>query len=111
MSAFDQFIDKLQDNGKLLAKTELKNLIHTGKQDSSDFVRLQAENLERWTLMLADGDLTAAGYKKLVTKMEVIAHLETIKLNVQARASANRLANGIQHLVIKGLFSLIRSES
>lgn len=107
MSTFDQFIDNLKDEGQQLAKIELKNLLLTAKQDSSDFVRLQAENLERWTLMLANGDLSAQGYKKLVAKMEVLADLEKIKLSVQAKASAQRLAEGIQTLVVKGLFTLI----
>ncbi|MEL6721608.1 MAG: hypothetical protein AAF669_04305 [Pseudomonadota bacterium] len=107
MSAFNQFIDGLQDNGKLLAKTELKQLVSTAKQDNSDFVRLQAENLERWTSMLEEGDLSAQGYKKLVSKMEVLSELEKIKLSVQAKASAQRLADGIQELVVKGLFNLI----
>ena len=96
MSAFTQFIDNLEDSGKLLAKTELKNLIDTAKQDESDFVRLQAENLERWTVMLADDDLTVKGYKKLVTKIEILDQMEMIKLSVQAKASAQRLSNGVQ---------------
>ncbi len=107
MSAFDQFIDSLQDSSHLLARTELKNLIRTAKQDSSDFVRLQAENLERWTVMLAEGDLTVKGYKKLVAKMEVLVELEAIRLSVQAKASAQRLADGIEALVIRGLFDII----
>ena len=39
---------------------------------------LRAENIECWTIMLAAGELTPAGYKKLVSKMDVLAKLETI---------------------------------
>ena len=107
MSKFTDFIDGVKDGTGSLAKDELKALIATAKQDSSDFVRLQAENLERWTVMLAEGDLTPAGYKKLVRKMEVLTQLEVIKLKVAAKASAQRLAQGIEELVVKGLFALI----
>ena len=107
MSKFTDFIDGIKDEGGKLAKNELKQIIASSKKDTSDFVRLQAENLERWTIMLADGDITAKGFKKLVKKMEVLTQLETIKLKVAAKASAQRLANGIEELVIKGLFSLI----
>ena len=107
MSKFTNFIDGIKDEGGKLAKNELKQIIASSKKDTSDFVRLQAENLERWTIMLADGDITAKGFKKLVKKMEVLTQLETIKLKVAAKASAQRLANGIEELVIKGLFSLI----
>jgi hypothetical protein len=107
MSKFSDFIDGLVDEGKALAKAELKQLIADAKKDQSDFVRLQAENLERWTVMLADEDLTPKGYKKLVKKMEVLTQLEVIKLTVKAKASAQRLAEGIQTLVVEGLFKLI----
>lgn len=107
MSKFTDFVDGLVDEGKKLAKDELKKLIVDAKKDESDFVRLQAENLERWTVMLADHDLTPAGYKKLVHKMEVLTQLEAIKLKVKAKASAQRLADGIKGLIINGLFKLI----
>lgn len=107
MSKFTDFIDSIVDESGKLAKEELKNLISSSKKDKSDFVRLQAENLERWTVMLAEGDLTAKGYKKLVKKMEVLTQLEAIKLNASAKASAQRLAIGIQQIVVKSLFALI----
>jgi hypothetical protein len=107
MSKFTDFIDGLVDESKVLAKAELKKLVSDAKKDKSDFVRLQAENLERWTVMLADGDLTIKGYKKLVKKMEVLTQLEVIKLKVAAKASAQRLAEGIQRLVLEALFALI----
>ena len=107
MSKFTDFIDGLADKGKKLAKDELKALIANAKKDKSDFVRLQAENLERWTVMLADEELTPKGYKLLVRKMEVLTQLEVIKLKVSAKASAQRLAEGIGKLVVKGLFKLI----
>ena len=68
---------------------------------------LRAENIERWTVMLATGELTPAGYKKLVSKMDVHTKLETIKLEVAAKASAQRLADGIQKHVIDGLCKLL----
>ena len=84
-----------------------KELIISVKKDKSEFVRLQAKNIEHWTVMLAAGELTPAGYKKLVSKMDVLTKLETIKLNVAAKASAQRLADGIQKYVIDGLCMLL----
>ena len=107
MSKFTDFLDDLADDAKLLAKGELKQLVSDAKKDQSDFVRLQAENLERWAVMLAEGDLTPAGFKKLVRKMEVLTQLDVIKLKVAAKASAQRLADGIQSLVVDALFKLI----
>ena len=58
MSKFTDFIDGVVDEGKTLAKDELKQLIASAKKDESDFVRLQAENFERWTVMLAENEIT-----------------------------------------------------
>ena len=107
MSKFTDFVDSVKDQGEILAKDELKNLVATAKKDTSDFVRLQAENLERWTVMLAEEDLTPEGFKKLVRKMEVLSQLENIRLETAARASAQRLAEGISDLVVNQLFKLI----
>ena len=107
MSKFTDFIDSIQDVAGTLAKKELKDLIKTAKKDESDFVRCQAQNLERWTVMLTDGDLTVKGYKRLVKKMEVLTELESIRLKVKAKASAQRLAQGVQRVVINQLFDVI----
>lgn len=107
MSKFTDFIDGIVDEGKILAKAELKKLVADAKKDQSDFVRLQAENLERWTVMLAEGDLTPKGYKNLVKKMEVLTQLENIKLKVSAKVSAQKFADGIKTLVVDRLFALI----
>ena len=107
MSKFTNYIDGFADKTSTLAKDELKDLIITAKKDESEFVRMQAENVERWTVMLAAGELTPAGFKKLVSKMDVLTKLETIKLEVAAKTSAQRLANGIQEYVIDGLCKLL----
>ena len=55
MSKFTDYIDGFADTTSTLAKDELKELILSAKKDKSEFVRLQAENVERWTVMLAAG--------------------------------------------------------
>ncbi len=107
MSKFTDYIDGLQDKAGTLAKDELKALINSAKSDQSEFVRKQAENIEHWTVQLATGEITPMGYKKLVSKMDVLTKLEEIKLEVAAKASAQRLADGIQKHIIDGLCKLL----
>ena len=107
MSKFTDYIDGFADRTTTLAKDELKELIISAKKDESEFVRLQAENIERWTVMLAAGELTPTGFKKMVSKMDVLTKLETIKLEVAAKVSAQRLADGIKKHVIDGLCKLL----
>ena len=60
--------------------------------------------------------LTPAGFKKLVSKMDVLTKRPceersdvaiSIKLEVAAKASAQRLADGIQKYVLDGLCKLL----
>ena len=107
MSKFTDYIDGFKDETSTLAKDELKELISTAKKDESEFVRLQAVNVEHWTVMLAAGQLTPAGFRRLVTNIDILTELETIKLDVEAKASAQRLADGIQKYVLDGLCKLL----
>lgn len=107
MTKFADYIDGLQDKAGALAKEELKALISSAKNDKSEFVRLQAANVERWTEQLAAGEITPMGYKKLVSKMDVLTKLEEIKPEVAAKASVQRLADGIQKHIIDGLCKLL----
>ena len=107
MSKFTDYIDGLADESATLAKEELKELIISAKNDESEFVRLQAVNVEHWTVMLAAGALTPEGFKRLVTNLDVFTELETMKLDAAAKASARRLADGIQKHVIDGLCKLL----
>jgi hypothetical protein len=70
-------------------------------------VRLQAVNVERWIDLLAAGQVTSAGFKRLVTQMDVLTELDTMKLDAAAKASAKRLADGIQKHIINGLCKLL----
>lgn len=108
MSKFEAFIDSIKDGSKTLSKKELKDLVNSAKSDKSDFVRQQAQNLEHWTVLFNEGQLTRKGYVRLVFKMAVLGDLEALNLNSSAKASAQRLAEGIKKLVINSLFSIIK---
>lgn len=107
MSKFSDFVDGLKDQAGVLAKDELKALLRDAEADGSEFVKRQAGHLETWTGMLADGQLTPEGFKKLVKRMEVLGDIEKLGLTVKAKASAQRLAEGIEELVVSALFRLI----
>ena len=107
MSKFTDYIDGLEDKAGTLAKEELKELIRSAKNDGSEFVRLQAVNVERWIDLLAAGQVTSAGFKRLVTQMDVLTGLDTMNLDAAAKASAKRLADGIQKHIINGLGKLL----
>ena len=107
MSKFTDYIEGLADKNSVLAKDELKELIRSAKKDESEFVRLQAVHVEHWIVMLAAGEVTSAGFKRLISEMEIFTELEAMELDAAAKARAKRLAAGIQRHVIDGLCKLL----
>ena len=107
MSKFTDYIDGLADPASMLAKDELKELISSAKKDKSEFVRLQAVNIEHWTVMLVAGEITPTGFRNLVSQMDILNKVETDKLEGAAQIGAKRFAEGIQKYIIEGLYKLL----
>lgn len=107
MSKFMDYIDGIADESSTLAKEELKGLILSAKKDESEFVRLQAVNVEHWIVMLAAGQVTPAGFKRLVTIWTFSQNWRPLSWMSRLRPVAQRLADGIQKHIIDGLCKLL----
>lgn len=106
-SNWEVFIDNLKDDAGKLAKDELKALVKATKNDSEAFIKKQGEKLERYLDQLAASAITKAQFKEYVEDIRDLTELEKLKMSVAAKASAQRLADGITSLVIDGLLSLV----
>ena len=108
MSAkWEVFIDNLQDEATTLIKDELKTLILNAKDDSSAFIQRQGEKLELYLNQLADGSITKDQFEGYVTDIRDLTKMQSLKMSVARKASAQRLAKGITKLVIKGLMAAL----
>lgn len=106
-SNWEVFIDNLNDDAGKLAKDELKGLVKAAKNDSEAFIKRQGEKLERYLDQLAAGAITKDQFKEYVEDIRDLTVMEKLKMSVAAKASAQRLADGITSLVIDGLLSLV----
>lgn len=106
-SNWEVFIDNLKDDTGKLAKDELKALVKTTKNDSEAFIKKQGEKLERYLDQLATGAITKEQFKEYVEDIKNLTEMEKLKMSVAAKASAQRLADGIASLIIDGLLSLV----
>lgn len=104
---WEVFIDNLKDDSGKLAKDELKKLIMLAKSDSQAFIKKQGEKLERYLNQLASGEITKEQFKGYVEDIRDLTEMEKLKMSVAAKASAQRLADGIASLVIDGLLALV----
>lgn len=101
------FIDNLKDDVGKLAKDELKVLVKATKNNSEGFIKKQGEKLERYLDQLATGEITKDQFKEYVEDIRDLTEIQKLKMSVAAKASAQRLADGITSLIIDGLLSLV----
>lgn len=106
-SNWEVFIDNLKDDTGKLAKDELKGLVKAAKKDSDAFIKKQGKKLERYLDQLAAGEITKEQFKEYVEDIRDITEAQKLKMSAAAKASAQRLADGITSLVIDGLLSLV----
>lgn len=101
------FIEGIKDEAGILVKDELFGLIRTSAEDSSAFVRKQTKKVERYFDQLATGAITKDDFERYMRQIQRLTEMETLKLEVMARASAQRLADGIQNLILDRMLKLL----
>ena len=101
------FLDGLKDEAGSVAKGELKGLITDSLTDGEEFIRRQAGKVERYLNQIALGEITTEEFKGYMVDIEELTRMQVLKLQVAAKARAQRLADGIQSLIIDKLIALI----
>jgi hypothetical protein len=101
------FLDELKDEAGSLAKEELKGLVTSALGDSDDFVRKQAIKTERYLNQLATGEITKKQFEGYMKDIEDLTRMQALKLVVEVKARAQRLADGIQNLILDKMLKLL----
>ncbi len=101
------FIDSLRDSAGVLAKEELKALVANAKADSNQFVRKQAIKLERYLNQLATGEITKEEFEGTLEDLRTLTEMQSLKMKVAAKASAQRLCRGMEEIILNGLMKLL----
>ena len=66
MSDFNEFLKVLKDNTEELAQKSWKEYRKAAVKDGGSFIRKTKADLERWTMLLAEGKLTQDDFAWLV---------------------------------------------
>jgi hypothetical protein len=88
-------------------KGELATLLNAAKGDSEAFVKKQAEKTELYMNQLAAGDITVQQVEGYLLDIKDLTAMQALKLSVAGKASAQRLVEGIEDLILNGLFKLL----
>lgn len=101
------FLDSLKDNAGILAKDAVKDTILLAKNDNESFIKRQGEKLELYTNQLATGEVTKAQYEGYLRDLMALTEMQALKMEVAAKARAQKFANDTKDLFLNKLLSLI----
>lgn len=107
MSSVEKYLAELLGESKKLARKELCNLVKKTKSDSESFIRKQGERLEKYLKKLAEGKITKSEFKGLVKGLVSLKKIRALKISVEAKVRAEKIARGIRNLVLDRLFKII----
>jgi uncharacterized protein (DUF1800 family) len=105
--AWEAFVDSLRDTAGVLAKGELKNFVAQAKADSDQFIKRQGVKIERCLNQLARSEITPAEFQGYMEDIRDLTQAQSLKMQVAAKASAQRVCKGIEDLILNGLMRLL----
>lgn len=106
MSDFSNFLGVLRDKLKELAQTSWGEYKEAAIQDGRSFVDKTRADLERWTKLLATGELSKEDFAWLVKGKEDLAELEALKLAGLAAAQLDQFRHDLVDTVIGTAFEV-----
>lgn len=106
MAKFDDFIDAIEGGAKELAKKTLKGFKEEAVTDTKAFLEASKDDLQRWTKLLANSDLSQDDFEWLVMGRKDVAELHALKQSGLALVRIDRFKNALLNLVIDTAFDM-----
>lgn len=100
MPDFNEFLKILKDNMEDLARRSWKEYREAALKDGESFLRKTKADLERWTGLLAKGDLTQDDFVWLIKGKKDLAELEALKQEGLTRVQLDRFRNALLDVVV-----------
>jgi hypothetical protein len=107
MPNINAVLDGLKLEAVDLAKDTFKDFTATAKRDVDDFLNESREQLERWTTLLVEKQLTKEEYEMLVRSLKTSAKMEGLLQKGVTKARTERFLRKLLVLVIDKAFTLL----
>jgi galactokinase len=106
MSNFDDYVQAVEEGVKELAKKTLKGFKDEALSDAKEFLQSSQDDLQRWTKLLARGELSQDDFEWLVVGRKDVAELHALKQSGLAMIRLDRFRNALLDLVIDTAFDV-----
>jgi hypothetical protein len=104
MATFDKFIEALNTELVEFAEYSWKTYRDEAVKDGKSFIEKSKDDLERWTKMLAKGDLTGDDFEWLMVGKKDLAELVSLKQKGLAKVALDRFVNGLIDTIVSTAF-------
>ena len=104
---FSDIFDKLKNDVANLAELTVKNYVKDAKKDAGNLLNALKAKLERWTLLLASGDLTTEDFELLVNSQKDLAEMEALKQAGLAAIRVDQFKDSVFNLIVDTVFHLV----
>lgn len=104
MATFDEFLETLKTELVEFAEYSWKTYRDAAVKDSKAFVEKSKSDLERWTKMLAKGELTRDDFEWLMVGKKDLAELVALKQRGLAKVALDRFVNGLIDTIVSTAF-------
>lgn len=107
MADFDNFLQEVAEGIKELVEATLKDFKKEALKDGQTFLNSTKADLERWTRLLARGELTRQDFEWLVQGKKDLAEMKLLKQRGLAQIKINKFTNSLIALVIDKALSMV----
>ncbi len=100
MASFDDFIDAIKAGSKDLAKELFNGFKNEATEDASLFLEKTKQDMQRWTKLLSQGELTEQDFADLVLAKEALLEIHNLRKEGVSLAVQEKFRTGFIKLVI-----------
>jgi hypothetical protein len=106
MASFNDFWKALKDELVEFAEYSWKDYRSAAIKDGKTFLEKSKNDLERWSKMLASGDLTRDDFEWLLVGKKDLAELVALKQKGLAKVALDRYVNGLIDTIVSTAFKV-----
>lgn len=104
---FADVFDKLKNDVANLAELTVKTYVKDAKKVAGNLLNALKTKLERWTLLLASGDLTTEDFELLVNSQKDLAEMEALKQAGLAAIRVDQFKDSVFNLIVDTVFHMV----
>lgn len=106
MNQFDEFIEGLKTGAQTLAKEIFDGFEDQAWDDTNAFLEKAQADLQRWTRLLAQGEITEQDFSDLIQAKKALAEIHALRQTGVALTKLERFRTQFINLVIDTAFNV-----